>query len=206
MSERTGAVAGVVLAAGTSRRMGPAANKLLLDLDGETLVRRAVRSAIDAGLDPVMVVVGFEAERVEAELGPFDVEFVDNPQFADGINTSVRRGIARVPGRCAAAVVMLADMPFVTASMVATVVEQYRASHARVVVSQYGDVNAPPTLYDRSLFAEFDGPIGEGCGRRIVRRHRDEAIAVSWPAQRLADLDEPDDVERVRSQLAARGT
>ncbi len=198
-SERSGPVAGVVLAAGSSTRMGR--NKLFFELDGETLLRRVVRRAIDAGLDPVVVVVGHEAERARGELAELACTPVDNPDHALGINRSLRTGISQVPAGARAAVVMLADMPFVTSRMVASLVTHYRESTAPLVISAYGDVNAPPMLYDRALFSELRQMKGEGCGRQVVRRHRHEAVAVSWPAAALQDIDVPEDYERIRAEL-----
>ena len=198
-AERSGAVAGVVLAAGSSTRMGR--NKLFFDLDGETLLRRVVRRAIDAGLDPVLVVVGHEGARARAELAGLPCTPIDNPDHALGINRSLRTGISHVPERARAAVVMLADMPFVTSRMVAALVARYRGSTAPLVISAYGDVNAPPMLYDRRLFPELQRMEGEGCGRQVVRRHRHEAVALSWPSAALQDIDVPDDYERIRAEL-----
>jgi molybdenum cofactor cytidylyltransferase len=201
-SERSGAVAGVVLAAGSSTRMGR--NKLFFELDGETLLRRVVRRAIAAGLDPVIVVVGHEAEHARAEIAALPCKPVDNPDHALGINRSLRTGISHVPERARAAVVMLADMPFVTSRMVAGLVARYRESTAPLVISAYGDVNAPPMLYDRALFPELRQMAGEGCGRQVVRRHRDEAIAVSWPEAALQDIDVPEDYDRIRAEPGVR--
>ena len=198
-AERGGAVAGVVLAAGSSTRMGR--NKLFFELDGETLLRRVVRRALDAGLDPVLVVVGHEAERARAELAGLPCTPVDNPDHALGVNRSLRTGISHVPARAGAAVVMLADMPFVTSRMVSTLVARYRESTAPLVISAYGDVNAPPMLYDRALFSELQQMKGEGCGRQVVRRHRDEAVAVSWPEAALQDIDVPEDYDRIKAEL-----
>ena len=201
-SERTGPVAGVVLAAGSSTRMGR--NKLFFELDGETLLRRAVRSALDGGLDPVLVVVGHEAERARGELAGLACTPVDNPDHALGINRSLRTGISHAPARARAAVVMLADMPFVTSDMLARLVARYRDSTAPLVISAYGDVNAPPMLYDRALFPELQQMKGEGCGRQVVRRHRHEAVAVSWPEAALRDIDVPEDYDRIKAELGDR--
>jgi molybdenum cofactor cytidylyltransferase len=200
--DRSGPVAGVVLAAGSSTRMGR--NKLLFEAGGETVVRRAVRSAEQAGLDPVVVVLGHEAEAVRAALASAPCRFVVNPRHAEGMNSSVRAGIAALPPDVAAGVVLLADMPFVSAQMIASLVERYRTGDALLVVSEYDGVQAPPTLFDRSLFAELEGPEGKGCGKRMRRRHPDRAAIVAWPAAALADLDVPEDYERAKAQLATR--
>src|SRR5438094_8398071 len=133
--DRSGRVAGVVLAAGTSSRMGP--NNAFLPLGGTSVLRRAVATAHDAGLDPVLVVLGYESDRALAELAGLRCTPVVNAEFARGMNTSVRAGISAVPGDASGAVLMLADMPFVTAAMLRALVDKYRAGQAPLVVSTY---------------------------------------------------------------------
>ena len=185
-------MAGVVLAAGASTRMRE--NKLLLRLDGESLLRRVVRRALAAELDPVIVVLGHEAKRAERELSGLACRAILNPDHGSGQQTSFRTGIAAVPDEAPAAVILLADMPHVTEEMISALVSRYRETTAPLVVSQYAGVHAPPTLYDRSLFSEIREMTGDGCGRQIVPRHLGEAEAVAWPADRLADLDTPEQV------------
>ena len=200
-AERTGPVAGIILAAGSSTRLGT--NKLFIELEGESLLRRAARRVSNAGLDPVVVVLGHEAERAEQELSGLNVRTVRNADYKTGVNSSGRAGITSVPD-AAAAVIVLADMPFVTTEMIATLVERYRTGTAPLVISDYAGVNAPPMLYDRSLFGELGSMQGEGCGRQVVKRHRAAALAVSWPAEALTDLDVPDDYARVKALIDTR--
>ncbi|WP_419164281.1 nucleotidyltransferase family protein [Candidatus Palauibacter sp.] len=198
-----GRVAGIVLAAGSSTRMGR--NKVLLDLGGDSLVQRGVRLAGEAGLDPVVVVTGDFREAVEREIRDLRCVAVFNADHAAGIQTSAACGVASVTGACEAAVVMLADMPFVTAHMVRTLVERYAETDAPLVVSRYGgEVTAPPILYDQALFGEV-ARMRAGCGREVVRRHRERAAVVDWPADRLRDLDRPGDYESARREFAADG-
>jgi molybdenum cofactor cytidylyltransferase len=197
--DRSGPVAGVVLAAGTSSRMGR--NKLFLRLGGTSVLRRAVGAAREAGLDPVLVVLGHESERALAELEGLPCTPVHNEDYVRGMNTSVRAGITAVPAEASGAVVMLADMPFVTAAMVRSVVERYRAGDSPLVVSLYGEVLAPPILYGRPLFPELRALEGEACGKRVVKAHRAEAIEMVWPPSALADLDVPDDFDRLRTRI-----
>jgi molybdenum cofactor cytidylyltransferase len=195
--DRSGPVAGILLAAGTSSRMGR--NKLLLELDGEPLLRRAARRALEAGLSPLIVVLGHEADRARAELAGLPCRPVINPDFEKGITSSLHAGLAAVPDDAAALVVILADMPHVTPEMLAGLVERHRAGTAPLVISDYEGVNAPPMLYDRSLFGELAAMPGPGCGRQVVKRHRDEADVCTWPAAALADVDAPEDYERART-------
>ena len=196
--DRAGCVAGVLLAAGTSSRLG--SNKLLLELGAETVVRRAARHALEAGLWPVIVVLGHEAPQVAAALGGLPLETVVNPEYHAGMHASLRAGIARVPAGCDAALVLLSDMPLVTPGMIAEVVARYRAG-GELVISLYGEVQAPPTLYARRLFPALSAA-GPGCGRQVIRDHRSDAVEVRWPPKLLADLDLPEDLERIRALLA----
>lgn len=195
--DRSGPVAGILLAAGTSSRMGQ--NKLLLELDGEPLLRRAARRALEAGLSPLIVVLGHEADRARAELAGLPCRPVINPDFEKGITSSLHAGLAAVPDDASALVVILADMPHVTPEMLAGLVERHRAGTAPLVISDYEGVSAPPMLYDRSLFGELAAMPGPGCGRQVVKRHRDKADVCTWPAAALADVDVPEDYERTRT-------
>jgi molybdenum cofactor cytidylyltransferase len=173
-------------------------NKLLFELDGESVLRGAARRALAGGVEPLLVVLGHEAERAGRELAGLPCRIVLNPDYEQGINSSLKAGVAALPDDVPAALVMLADMPFVTAEMLAGLIARYRASEAPLVISDYEGVNAPPMLYDRSLFSELRTMTGEGCGRQVVKRHRHEAEVLPWPATALADLDVPDDYARFR--------
>ena len=193
-------------------------NKLLLDLGGETVVRRAVRTALAAELDPVVVVTGHEREAVEAELPDLPCRAVYNDEHALGQHTSIRAGVAAVDGGrlstadegrpvtadedCVAAIVLLADMPFVTPAMLRTVAARHADTHAPLVVSRYGgDTTAPPILYGRRLFPALLR-MDRRCGRQVVQRHRAEAVVVDWPLRAMRDLDRPSDYADARRELA----
>jgi molybdenum cofactor cytidylyltransferase len=196
--DREGPVAGILLAAGLSSRMG--SNKMLFELEGESVLRRAARRALDAGLSPLVVVLGHESDRAKRELDGLSCQWVLNPLYEQGINSSLKAGIRTAQDLGAkAALVMLADMPFVTTEMIAAMVAHYRASTAPLVISDYAGVNAPPMVYEQSLFAELLAMEGEGCGRQVVKRHKHEAEVLPWPEAALADLDVPEDYVRVKN-------
>jgi molybdenum cofactor cytidylyltransferase len=198
-------VAAVVLAAGASTRMGR--NKLLLELEGETLVRRAVRAAVDAGLGQVVVVLGHDQERVRSELVGLPCQIVVNADYARGAGTSVHAGV-RQAAAADAVVIVLADMPLVSAAMIAALAARYRATGAPLVVSHYGDAHprtqAPPTLFDRRLLAELISIDDDQCGKRVVQNHQAEAEVLTWPASTLRDVDLPGDYEAVRGDRPPR--
>jgi len=192
-----GGVAGVVLAAGSSSRMR-GANKLFLEVEGESLLRRAVSRALAAGLDSVVVVLGHEVDRARSELAGLPVGTVWNPDHhALGVNGSLRAGLSAAAG-ADAVVVLLADMPFVTAEMIAAVAERFRESGAPLVVSDYGGVQAPPTLYGRQLFMDLMAAgDGEGAGKAVVAKNLERAAVMRWPRETLDDVDVPEDFERI---------
>ncbi len=189
-------VAGIVLAAGSSTRMR--VNKLLLRIEGDTFVRRAVRVALEAGLEPVVVVLGHDADLVARDLADVACVPVVNARHALGLNTSLEAGVGAVPADAGAAVVLLADMPLVTAPMIRTLVDRHRETGAALVASRYGAVAAPPALYARAVFDELRGGEGEGRGREVLARRASEVVWVDWPAEALADVDEAADLEEAR--------
>lgn len=184
-------VGAVILAAGASTRMGE--NKMLLELDGESLIRRAVRRALAAGLSPVVVVIGHQPDRMRAALKDLPVVYVVNPDFTGPTSGSLHQGLNALGPEVGATVVMLGDMVRVTPETLAMLMAAARGTDAPLVVSRYGDVTAPPLLFRRSLFPELLAWTGEGCGKTVVQAHSHEAMYVDRPTALLADVDTPED-------------
>lgn len=175
------------------------ANKLLFEIGGRSLLKSAALRAVAAGLSPLYVVLGHEAGQARREIDDVDCHIVLNRDYEQGITSSLTTGVAALASHVPAVVVMLADMLHVSAQMIASLVARYRSTPAPLVISDYEGVNAPPVLYDRSLFAELRTLTGDsGCGRQVVTRHRSEAEVLQWPAPALADIDVPEDFERMR--------
>jgi molybdenum cofactor cytidylyltransferase len=184
-------VGAIVLAAGASTRMGT--NKMLLEFEGEPLVRRAVRRVQAAGAACIVVVLGHEPERVRTALAGMPCDFATNPDYIGPTSGSLHAGLRKLPDECEAVVVMLGDMVHVTSAMVRAVVSAAGQGDPALVVSRYGGVTAPPLLFRRSLFTELLMWTGEGCGKAVVRAHAHEAVYMDWPESALADVDTPQD-------------
>ena len=187
----TAPVAAVILAAGASTRMGR--TKQLLPVEGVPMVRRAAMQALEAGCFPVIVVLGHDEARVRAVLDDLDVTFVRSPDPTGPTSASLHAGLRALGPAIAAAVVLLADMVHVSADMVRALLEAHARGAAPLEVSRYGDVLAPPLLFRRTLWPELLAWHGEGCGKAVVRAHRDVAGMHDWPAAVLQDVDTPDD-------------
>jgi molybdenum cofactor cytidylyltransferase len=185
-------VGGILLAAGASTRMG-ARNKLLLPLDGQPMVRRAAERLLAAGVAPLVVVTGHEADAVRAALDGLPVTFAATPDPLGPTSGSLHAGLRALPDAAEAALLLLADMPHVTTAMLRAMLVRAAAVPAPLLVSRYGEVAAPPLLFRRALFAELLAWTGEGCGKAVVRRHQDEAEWLDWPVAALQDIDTPED-------------
>lgn len=188
-------IAAVILAAGASRRMGR--NKMLLEVEGESLLRRTARRALTAGCRPVVVVVGHEAPLARATLAGLDVDFAVSPDPTGPNSGSLHAGLAALGPGVDAAIVLLADMPHVTADMIRALLRSHEAGGA-LEVSRYGDVFAPPLLFPRALWPELQASHGEGCGKAVVKAHQAQATLHDWPPERLQDIDTPADFAQLR--------
>ena len=188
----------VVLAAGASTRMGTP--KLLLPLAGEPMIRRAVRAVAAAGFDDLLVVVGYEHEQMLAALEGVPCRHAVNRDYASGMGSSFRTAILNLPDS-AAAMFALADQPLVTSREYAQVLDAYLRDPSRIVCSKYGEVTAPPHLFNREFFPELAAL--EHGARPVLQGHRDRLRVLQYPAELLLDVDTPADYERARSLLSS---
>jgi molybdenum cofactor cytidylyltransferase len=174
--------------------------KLLLPFGDEPLVRRAVGQVCAAGFDDVLVVLGSDHEATRAALDGLPVRYAINLEFASGMGSSFRVAVEHLAGS-AAAMFALADQPFVTASDFRTVLDAYR-QHAPAIVSvRYGEVMAPPHLFERDLFPEL-ARLRHGA-RSVLQRHLDRTMVLQFPPDLLVDIDTPEDYELARSRWSS---
>lgn len=191
-------VSAVVLAAGASTRMG--AQKLLLPVGGEPLVRRTVRHVCDALFDDVLVVVGSDWENTLAALDGLPIRHAVNAEYASGMGSSFRTAVSHLGGS-RAAMFVLADQPFVTTNEYRTVLDTYRRQAPAIVSVRYGDVMAPPHLFESEFFPEL-ARLQHGA-RPVLQRHHDRTLVLQFPPDLLMDIDTPEDYEVVKSRLAS---
>jgi molybdenum cofactor cytidylyltransferase len=191
-------ISAVILAAGASTRMGT--QKLLLPLGGEPLVRRAVRQVCDAGFDDVLVILGNEHEKMLDALDGLAVRHAVNAHYSSGMGSSFRTAVEHLAGS-AAAMFALADQPFVTTDEYRTVLDTYRRHGPPIVSVRYGEVTAPPHLFEREFFPEL-AQLQHGA-RPVLQRHAERTVILTFPPDRLVDIDTPDDYELARSRVSS---
>ncbi len=189
-------IAAVVLAAGGSTRMGQP--KLLLPWHDEALIRWPVKSALNAGLSPVIVVSGAVTDEIEISLTGLEVRIVNNPDWAQGQSTSVRCGIDALPDAIDAVIFLLGDQPQVPAAFIEKMIAVYRSSTLPVpiFVSAYQGKRGNPVLFDKSFFQELLTLQGDAGGRLIFSKHPLQFIPVEDPNM-LFDIDSPEDYDHL---------
>lgn len=190
-------IAGIVLASGASRRFG-SSNKLLAPIGGVPIIYRTVKTYVDAGLSPVYVVVGHDAQHVAGALSRLEAQIVHNPDFEQGQSRALVRGVRSLPAEAQAAVIGVGDQPLLTASIIRGLVALYRDASALLAVPRYAGRRGNPVLVDRALFGELLEVTGDQGGRPVLERHRTEIAWLDIADERAGmDLDTPEEYERL---------
>jgi molybdenum cofactor cytidylyltransferase len=200
--EKGRAIAGVVLAAGRSSRMG-GPNKLLAEIGGKPLVRIVVDAVLASRTRPVVVVTGHQRDKVEAALGGLSVKFVHNPHFADGLGTSLKAGIAALPAQVDGAIVCLGDMPQVDAALIDRLIGAFDPDHgALVVLPTIDGKRGNPVVWSRRFFPDLMTVEGDVGARYLIGRYTEAVAEVPLTGTAaLTDVDTPEALEAVRAEL-----
>jgi molybdenum cofactor cytidylyltransferase len=195
-------IAAVVLAAGRSIRMG-AVNKLIAEIGGKPLVRIAAEQALASRASPVIVVTGHEHGRVEQALNGLPVKLVHNPDYAEGLGTSLKAGIAAVPDDADGAIVCLGDMPQVNAALIDKLIAAFDpARGALVVVPSIAGRRGNPVVWSRRFFHDLmaiDGDIG---ARHLIGSYAEAVVEVPLEGDAaLTDVDTPESLSAVKAEI-----
>ena len=186
-------VAAIVLAAGESRRMG-GINKLLIEVDGVAMVVRAADAALASGADPVITVTGHEREKIEAALTGRAVETVHNPDYGEGMSTSLRAGLAVLPADTGAAVICLGDMPHIDAGLISRLIAAFDPARGRAIcVPTYKGKRGNPVLWAARYFGEMQRLAGDVGARHLIGQHSDAVHEIECgDAAVTFDVDTPE--------------
>jgi molybdenum cofactor cytidylyltransferase len=198
VTEVFGRVAAIVLAAGASERYGRP--KQLLPWGQGTLLGHVTDMALASQADPVVVVLGHQADACRVALGDRPVKVVTNSDWAQGQSSSVKAGLAALSANVSAAIFPLVDQPGVTPATINALIERYRATLAPAVWPKYGGQRGNPVLFDRVTFPDLMHLTGDTGGRSVLGTYADHAqrVPVSNPGV-LYDIDTPDDYIKAKS-------
>jgi molybdenum cofactor cytidylyltransferase len=195
-------IAAVVLAAGQSTRMG-AVNKMLAEIGGKPLVRIAAEQALASRAKPVIVVTGHERERVEAALDGLPVRFKHNPDYAEGLGTSLKTGIAAVPDDADGAIVCLGDMPQVDRQLIDKLIAAFDPERgALVVVPSINGRRGNPVVWSRRFFIDLMSIKGDIGARHLIGSYAEAVVEVPVAGDAaLTDVDTPESLSAVKAEI-----
>ncbi len=183
-------VAGVILAAGLSQRMGQ--SKLLLPWQGRPIVRHVVDAALRSRLAHLLVVTGAQTGEVAGALNGLALDLIHNPDYASGLASSLRAGILAVPNHVAGVLVMLGDQPRLTGDVIDTLLDAYWSTGAPIVAPFARGRRGNPVLFARALFADLLQAGGDAGARGVIEAHHDQILAVEVDPEVFEDIDTPE--------------
>lgn len=186
----------IVLAAGKSTRMKE--NKLLLEVDGETLIGRVVKTAKESSADEIVVVLGYEAAKIKEQLAKLDCKLVVNNNYVRGQSESVKVGLAAISNNVEAVMILPADVALIDSQSINRVIEEYRRSRNKIVIASHQQQSGHPILIDKTLFPEVS-EIGEDTQglKAMINRHRAEIKYVEVGTETvLVDIDTKEEFDK----------
>ncbi|HJT11329.1 MAG TPA: molybdopterin-binding/glycosyltransferase family 2 protein [Dongiaceae bacterium] len=193
-------VAGLVMAAGRSSRMG--ANKLLMDDNGKPIVARVVEQALAADLAEIIVVTGHQEVEVRAALTGQRVRLVSCPDYADGMSASLRTGLKALPADIDAALVLLGDMPRVGTALLRRMVAAFNPTEGRaIIVPAFQGKRGNPVLWDRRFFGEMTALSGDVGARHLIGEHAELVTEIAAEDGGIfLDIDTPEAYRTLRDK------
>ncbi|HET9746748.1 MAG TPA: nucleotidyltransferase family protein [Chitinophagaceae bacterium] len=189
-TNETGAI---ILAGGSSSRLGKP--KQLLEFDGKSLLQKSIDAAINSDADPVIVVLGANAEQILPEIDKSNVHVIINSGWEEGMASSIRVGLNEVlfnSPSAEAVILMVCDQPFISPGLINELVNTQNQTGKPIVSCNYGEAVGPPALFHRSLFNELMDLKGDLGARSIIRQHGDEAATILFPKGQI-DIDTQED-------------
>jgi len=188
----------IVLAAGKSTRMR-GRNKLLAKVDGKPMVRRVVETALSSQVDEVIVVLGWEEDKVRAALSELPCRFVVNKNYEEGQSSSVKVGLSEVVEGTHAVLILPGDVAKIDTRSINLVVDEYNRENRPIVVAAYQNKPGHPILLSRELFKEIQGIDEQSAGlKSVMSNHAADMRLVETNSENvLRDVDTPEDLKEL---------
>lgn len=194
-------IGALLLAAGRSRRMG-GPNKLLAEVDGTPMVAHVARRLLASRARPIVAVLGNQADEVEAALGKLPVEKIRNPEFAGGLSTSLKRGIAALPPDLDGALICLGDMPLVTGRHLDRLIAAFNPLEGRaIIVPTRRGKRGNPVLWSKRFFPEMAELAGDVGAKHLIGEHAELVSEIEMDDDAiLVDIDTPEALDALRQR------
>jgi molybdenum cofactor cytidylyltransferase len=186
--------AAIVLAAGSSSRLGQP--KQLLTVNGESLLHRTVRFAAEAGCAPILVVLGFESNRIQLEISDLETKIVINSDWQSGMGSSLRCGIDSLMKECPApqkTLLLLSDQAKLSSGILVDLVRASAEGNPLITASRYAGRLGVPAIFQKQLYSELLKLEGDQGARSLIQHYLNQTTAVDFPDGAI-DIDTPQDL------------
>lgn len=196
-------VAAILLAAGTSSRMGRG-NKLLLKIADKTVLQWSVENVLASKVTQVFVVAGKGFEEVQSYLSQFEVTVVHNSNYQSGISASLKAGLKMLAPSTDGALILLADQPNLQPQTLNCFLELFSDGDKKIIAGQYDPITGNPVLFHRKCFNDLLQLQGDVGARSLLKRFPGEIATVEIPPEQSLDIDTPEDFSKMRTILESR--
>ncbi len=184
--------AAIILAAGSSSRMGEGRHKLLLPLNERPVLVHVIEAALASRARPILIVLGHQAEQVRSQIASYvehtAITLIENPDYLQGMSTSMRIALEALVSNddkkkhmeqeIDSALIILGDQPLITPQIIDALIDTWRKTGKRIVAPLYAGKRGNPTLFAASLFAELQAVSGDEGGRSVLARHKEDLETV----------------------------
>jgi len=184
--------AAIILAAGSSIRMGGGNHKLLLPLDDRPVLAHVIDATLASQARPILIVLGHHADQVHSQIATYaehpDITLIENPDYLQGMSTSMRSGLQTIISHgyrkfkawqvVDSTLILLGDQPLITPRIIDTLISTWQTTGKRIVAPLYDGKRGNPILFADSLFPELLEVSGDEGGRSVVERHRQDLETV----------------------------
>lgn len=194
MSNQLQGVAACVLAAGRSQRMGES-NKLMMSLNGKTLLQHVLSSIKTSVIDETVVVTGYQSEQVNRSISAFNVRTVTNEAYLQGLSTSVKKGIENLSGNAGCVLICLADMPFVCGQTINTIVAAFKRN-GKIIVPTYFGKDGNPVLWPKSYFENLASLRGDRGAKGLLKKYAEHVHRID--VENIGIFLDVDDVQTLK--------
>lgn len=192
-------IAAIILAAGQSRRMGET-NKMTVEVMGKPMVRHVGEAVYNSSIDNALVITGHKADEVKIALQGLEISAYHNPDYEEGLSTSIRHGIQSLGADVSSALILLGDMPLITSEMINLLIKTASKKPNHIIVSTHKGKRGNPVLWPRAFFDELRNIQGDVGARHIMAANQDRVIEVELGEAASLDLDTPEAVRLIHDK------